>query len=52
MFDRSYYDSFLLLVYFLTVHTAEKGKELIRMPKSWVTQYVESTSATLFAQFL
>lgn len=32
-FDRSYYNSFLLLVYFLTVCTGEKGKKLIRMPK-------------------
>jgi len=33
MLGRSYYNSFLLLVYFLTVHTAEKGKKLMRMPK-------------------
>lgn len=33
MFDRSYYNFFLLIVYFLTEHTAEKGKELMRMPK-------------------
>lgn len=31
--DR-FYDGFChLLVYFLTVHTIEKGKELIRLPK-------------------
>lgn len=33
MFDRTYYNVFLLLVYFSAVCTAEKGKELIRMPK-------------------
>lgn len=26
MLDRSYYNSYFLLVYFLAVHTAEKGR--------------------------